>query len=453
MTSSIAHNLKAGMAATAILAQLATAPANAFCGFYVTQADAKLFNKSSKVVLARDGEETAITMASDYEGDVKEFAVVVPVPTFIERKQIGVVDPKTIDHIDRYTAPRLVEYFDEDPCSPKEIVALAAPPMMSVGPQTRGVEQSYGVTIEASYDIAEYDVLILSAKEGDGLVAWLTDNHYRIPQGAERVLGSYIKQSMRFFIAKVNTERMKAIGKGYLRPLQVRYQSAKFMVPLRLGTVNAKGPQDMVILALSKQGRVESSNYRTIKVASGVEVPLYVKDEFGPFYEALFERSVAKANMHAVFVECAWDMGWCDPCAAEPLKNKELVELGARWIASDDDEPFQPAGDADAFVTRLHVRYDAAHFPEDLAFMETKDRENFQGRYVLQHPFEGRAACSAGDHYWQSLPERYRREADTLADLTGWHAAEIQTRMEATGQSFAPKPADSRSILDWIFQR
>jgi len=77
--------------------------------------------------------------------------------------------------------------------------------MMSVGPLTRGVEQSYGVTIEASYDVAEYDVLILSAKESNGLVAWLTDNHYRIPQGAEQVLGSYIKQSMRFFVAKVNT--------------------------------------------------------------------------------------------------------------------------------------------------------------------------------------------------------------------------------------------------------
>ena len=142
--------------------------------------------------------------------------------------------------------------------------------------------------------------------------------------------------------------------------------------------------------------------------------------------------------------------GLVRPCAAEPLKNKELVELGARWIVSDDDQPFRGMPDAGAFVTRLHVRYDAAHFPEDLAFMETKDRENFQGRYVLQHPWQGRAGCSAGDHYWKSLPERYRREADTLAQLTGWQLAEIQTRMEASGQTFTAKPADSRSIFDWL---
>jgi hypothetical protein len=97
MTNKVSSRLKATVAVAAIVAQLAALPgtAFAFCGFYVAKADSKLFNKSSKVVLARDGNTTAITMASDYEGTPKEFAVVIPVPTFIERKQIGVVDMKT----------------------------------------------------------------------------------------------------------------------------------------------------------------------------------------------------------------------------------------------------------------------------------------------------------------------------------------------------------------------
>jgi hypothetical protein len=228
MTRRIAHGLKTSVATLAILANLAIAPANAFCGFYVAQADTKLFNVSSKVVLSRDGELTSITMASDFEGDVKEFAVVVPVPTFIERRQIGVVDPKTIDHLDHYTAPRLVEYHDADPCAPPVAVASMMP--MGAPPLSRQLssaeEKNYGVTIEASYDVGEYDVLILSAKESDGLVRWLTDNHYRIPQGAEGVLGSYIKQNMRFFVAKVNVERMTTLGNGYLRPKAPRTSSS-----------------------------------------------------------------------------------------------------------------------------------------------------------------------------------------------------------------------------------
>jgi hypothetical protein len=299
------------------------------------------------------------------------------------------------------------------------------------------------VTIEASYDVGEYDVLILSANESNGLVNWLTENKYKIPQGAGDVLGSYIKQNMRFFVAKVNLGRMKDLGNGYLRPLQVRYQSLKFMVPLRLGTVNARGPQDLIVYALTKNGRIESTNYRTVKIPSDIDVPLYVKDEFGSFYKALFERAVSRENMHAVFVEYAWDMGWCDPCAAEPLSNKELVELGARWIGSDDNAPFSTgrysAGGSDAFVTRLHVRYDAKTFPEDIAFMETKDRSNFQGRYVQRHPWQGSASCEAATSYRSGLPARFALEAKSLEDLTGWAPKDIEARMAQTGQPLRVK--------------
>jgi hypothetical protein len=139
--------------------------------------------------------------------------------------------------------------------------------------------------------------------------------------------------------------------------------------------------------------------------------------------------------MRAVFVEYAWDMGWCDPCAADPMSNKELVELGARWIGSDDATPFRQGQGANAYVTRLHVRYDAKTFPEDLVLLETGDRSNFQGRYVLRHPWQGKATCAAAEKYQAGLPERFRQEAKNLAGLTGWPQAEIETRMEAGGQS------------------
>jgi len=250
-----ASRLKIGIALSALIVAMG-GPAAAFCGFYVAKADSKLFNKSSKVVLSRDGQSSAITMANDYQGEPKEFAVVIPVPTFIERKQIGVVDMKTVDHLDAFTAPRLVEYRDNDPCAVPVVAAL--PPMAR--PVTASAEMAdsvvyRGVTVEATYDVAEYDVSILSATESDGLVNWLTDNGYRIPGGAEAVLASYIKQKMRFFVAKVNLERMALLGNGYLRPLRVRYDTAKFMLPLRLGTVNAAGTQDLIIYALTRNGR------------------------------------------------------------------------------------------------------------------------------------------------------------------------------------------------------
>src|SRR5262249_15616248 len=213
-----------------------------------------------------------------------------------------------------------------------------------------------------------------------------------------------------------------------------RYESAKFMLPLRLGTVNASGPQDLIILALSRNGRVETTNYRTVKLPSGYDVPLYVKDDFGRFYRAMFDRAVANEDMRVMFTEYAWDMVWCDPCASDPLSNRELVELGARWIGSDDDAPYRMGQGADAYVTRLHVRYDAAHFPEDLALMETHDRENFQARYVLRHPWRGSTLCLRGAEYQYELQTRFKQEARTLSSLTGWSIPEIETRMAVAGE-------------------
>ncbi len=214
MTTTKRSRLKAGVALAAIIAQLAASAgtASAFCGFYVAKADSKLFNKSSKVVLARDGQETAITMASDYEGEPKEFAVVIPVPTFIRKDQIGVVDTKTIDHLDAYTAPRLVEYYDDDPCDTRKFLSslqTAATAARALPTAPLPAPAYAGVKVEAQYDVAEYDISILSAEQSDGLIRWLTDNGYKIPAGAEPVIGSYIKQKMHFFVAKVNVKRMQ----------------------------------------------------------------------------------------------------------------------------------------------------------------------------------------------------------------------------------------------------
>src|SRR3954453_23514073 len=98
-----------------LAAFLTPLPTHAFCGFYVAKADAKLFNKASQVVLAREGDHTVMTMANDYQGPAKEFAVVIPVPVVTKKGDVKVVEKATLDHIDAYSAPRLVEYFDDDP--------------------------------------------------------------------------------------------------------------------------------------------------------------------------------------------------------------------------------------------------------------------------------------------------------------------------------------------------
>jgi hypothetical protein len=408
----------------------------AFCGFYVAKADTKIFNKASQVVLVRSEDKTVLTMANDFKGDPKEFAVVIPVPTVLQRDQVHVGDKALLDHLDAYSAPRLVEYFDEDPCSrvlyDRKLPMSAA--QESVSSDARRRANSLGVTIEAQYTVGEYDILILSAQQSTGLETWLRENNYRIPAGASAVLNSYIRQSLKFFVAKVNLKEQAKLGYSMLRPIQVAYESPKFMLPIRLGTVNADGPQELFVYALTRKGRVEATNYRTVKLPSDIEIPLYVKDRFKDFYAALFARQVAKENMSTIFTEYAWDMGWCDPCAAEPLSNDELRKLGVFWLDSNGRRG------QDVFITRLHVRYDAAHFPEDLVFQETADRTNFQGRYVLRHEWKGTSSCEAANLYRQQLPKRREAEAQNLARLTGWQIEDIRRSMGIATPAAAPVP-------------
>jgi len=414
--------------------------AQAFCGFYVAKADSKLFNKASQVALVRDGDRTVLTMANDFKGEPKEFAIVVPVPTFLEKEQIHVGDRAHLEHLDAFTSPRLVEYHDGDPCQPVYPAAMAESGGLDMARKKNGGgsrAESLGVTIEAQYTVGEYDILILSAKESSGLETWLRENGYKIPNGAGPILGSYIKQNLRFFVAKVNLGEQAKLGFTYLRPLQVAYESPKFMLPIRLGTVNADGPQELFVYALSRKGRVETTNYRTVKLPTDVEIPPYVKSEFKDFYRAMFDQQVKKEDMSVVFMEYAWDMGWCDPCAADPLSREELRGLGVFWLGENGREGGNAA--QNVFVTRLHVRYDAAHFPEDLVFQDTADRQNFQGRYVMRHPWKGSASCPEAERYFEEVRRRQAREAETLASLTGWDMARIRSRMGVTGVT-APTP-------------
>ena len=410
--------------------------ASAFCGFYVGKADTKLFNKASQVAIARHENKTVITMANDFKGDVKEFALVVPGPTVLEKEQIHVGSPALLKHLADYSAPRLVEYFDENPCRLYERFddRLGAAKNMAPAAQEakRERDKALGVTVEAQCTVGEYGILILSAKESNGLETWLSENGYKIPKGASAFLHSYLKEGMKFFVAKVNLAEQNKLGFTHLRPLQIAFESPKFMLPIRLGTVNADGEQELFLYFLTKQGRVETTNYRTIRLPEAQEIPLYVKDKFGNLYRDLFAQQVKRASERGVFLEYAWNMNRCDPCAANPLSTEELRSLGVFWqenpVPATRQKGFLPQAQ-NVFLTRLHVRHHTAHFPDDLMFQETSDRSNFQARYILRQPWTGTDDCPAATAYREQLRERYEQEAQTLANLTGWNIGEIRKAM------------------------
>lgn len=414
-----------------IAALLAGHQATAFCGFYVAKADATLFNDKSEVILVRDGDRTTITMSNDFKGDVKDFAMVVPVPVVLERDDIKVVDRRIFQALDGYSAPRLVEYYDQNPCAPVFLHDMALSKMSVAEDANEQLDvrreraAAHGVTIEAQYTVGEYDILLLSATQSNGLKQWLLENGYKIPQTAHEVLDPYIKSNMKFFVVKVNLKEKQAANTDYLRPLQIRFESPKFMLPIRLGMANSTGVQDMIVYAFTRTGRVECVNYRTVKAPTGRNIPLFVKDRFGRFYKDLYQRAWRREGRNAVMLEYAWNVtpSWggmkCDPCVGPPPMQQEFVDAGVNWG--------QGPNGGQVFFTRLHVRYARDKFPADLVFQVTPDQENFQARYVLTHMAQGDLSCAEGQRYLEEVYYRRMREMDELAMLTGWDVGIFQS--------------------------
>ncbi len=405
---------------------------NAFCGFYVSKASGTLKNKTSQVIIARDGDRNMITMYNDFKGDFKDFAMVVPVPVVLQKKDVKVVSNSIFDRLNDYSAPRLVEYYDENPCNRRYEYDKKA----DMAPQAGGalsevmvtaVPNKRKVTIEAQYTVGEYDILILSAKESTGLKTWLTENGYQIPANAEEVLDPYIKSNLKFFVVKVNVDAQKKTNSPFLSPIQIRFTSPKFMLPIRLGMANADGDQDMLVYAFTKTGRVETTNYRNVAMPTGKNIPLFVKKSFSNFYGNVFENTWAKEGKSASFLEYAWDVSpannvKCDPCVGNPPMYEELVQAGVWWIQNNDYDNYVNEYDADkgkVFFTRLHIRYNRNSFAQDLMFQVTPNTENFQARYIITHPASGDMSCTEGKKYLTSLKDRRKKEMKMLAYLTG----------------------------------
>jgi hypothetical protein len=304
-------------------------PAAAFCGFYAGSATGELTASASRVVLLRDGTRTVLTMQNRYEGPPEDFALVVPVPVVLGPRDVRALDPGIFDRLDALTAPRVVEYWEREPTCPDPRFAgmSARVPMIRAG-------MASSVTVEAEFTTAEYDIVILSATDSAALETWLHDNHYRVPEGAADALRPYVEAGTRFFVARVDTRRVRfEDGRAVLSPLRVVYDAPELALPVRLGVLNSRGTQDLVVYVIAQGRRYEIANREGIFAPTNVEVREIAIPRFAEFYEALFDRAMER-HPDAVMTEYAWQASSCDPCPSPPVSVEDLNDLGGDMTSS-----------------------------------------------------------------------------------------------------------------------
>ncbi|MFZ5480513.1 MAG: DUF2330 domain-containing protein [Myxococcota bacterium] len=335
------------------------AEAHAFCGTYVGEEGASLVNRASQVVLARYGEQTTLSVAMDYEGAAAEFGLLLPVPQVLTAENVKTVDPQLFARLDEFSTPRQVAYTCDDVvteghdegslgCMFAQDYALEA---------SRDAAGAYDsgstVVIESEFSVAGYDIVVLSAEEADGLTAWLDDNGYSVPSGGEAVLQEYISGGSYFLAAKVSLELTGE--SAWLPPLQFTYESDVLGLPIRIGTISADGPQEVVIYGLSTSP-VAIANYAEAEV----EDECMWKDDgdgFAAYYED--QLDAAFADEASWVREYEWSLtANCDPCTrVSGMMPEELAELGLP--------------EYHGYLTRLRMRYTPDQATQDVVLYET----------------------------------------------------------------------------------
>jgi MYXO-CTERM domain-containing protein len=414
------------------LALLGAPPtAEAFCGFYVAGADTKLYNNATMVVMMRDGTRTVLAMQNNYQGPPENFAMVVPVPVVLGEDDVKTLEASVFDRVDQLAAPRLVEYWEQDPCyePPRERYRRTRYRGMKSyesAAMPDEVKDDYGVTIEAEFTVGEYEIVVLGAEHSTGLDAWLRDNGYTIPAGAAPVLQPYVAAGMKFFVAKVDVSKVSfnQQGQAMLSPLRFHYDSTQFDLPVRLGLINSNGNQDLIVHILGLHKRYEAANYPNVTIPTNLEVKNETRERFGEFYASLFDHTLAQ-NPKAIVTEYSWAASSCDPCPVPSLSGQELRVLGADVLPSLA-QFFDAQGNvidewglpSQFTLTRLHARYDSTSLGEDIVFLEAPPivggreflqengvlergsrpsdygDDNFQARYIIRHYWDGPVKCA-----------------------------------------------------------
>ncbi len=457
------------IAATAATVATFGAPraADAFCGFYINGAGSEMFNDATQVVLMRKGTRTVLSMQNNYKGPPDAFAMVIPVPTVLQEADVKTLPQEVFKRVDMMGAPRLVEYWEQDPCLEERYERRPMAKMSGRGaaaPMAAGgaMADDLGVTIEAQFEVGEYQILILSATDSTGLETWLVREKYQIPKGAAPFLRPYIEANMKFFVAKVDPKKVAFGGDGRaaLSPLRFHYDSDEFNLPIRLGLANSSGTQDLIVSILAPDQRYEVSNYKNVTIPTNLDVRDSVRSNFGAFYAALFDRTVEK-NPGAVVTEYAWLASTCDPCPGPQLGMNDFLLLGAdvldtppgAAIATDQPapgggavgrRPMPPRGGRvgmNFVLTRLHARYGKS-ISEDLVFKaagpivggreirsgghggKLEERaspssvNNFQARYAIRHWWTGPIRCKSPRRgIWGGPPGRGRPDVKPALDL------------------------------------
>ena len=351
-------NVKPYLFALAVLssAVLTAQLSLAFPGFIAGKGGEKAaVHSTHAVIMTRDG-RSAVTVMSDYEGPIEDFAMVLMVPGDVTNERVATLKRDYVDRVDKLTAPRFHDFYEPDPCEPGEWGqewerSLKASEGGAVLGEfktdpTKKVATELLVDTEAKQKQGEYELTVF--EDFGSLEAWLAKQGLKAPAGAEQAVQPYLQQGMKLLAAKVDAARIELVGgeRAQLSPIRFWTETKYETFPAKLGLLSAPAFQELVLYVFHPEERYEVKNYNTVVPPTNVTVTKDVWERVGEFLNAVYDKLLAK-DPKTVLAEFAWPVEGCgEPCPDAPLTVSELMSLGGdvfeQAIPEDERKPEPP---------------------------------------------------------------------------------------------------------------
>lgn len=387
------------------------------------------YNPDAAVFLVRDGTRTVLTMEASYDGPAEEVTLVIPIPESIERNQVRTVPGSLFRNLDRRTAPRVRHVWPSCRRPSRRPMARSSADglggAVSGGGRIEALEQEYSIDIEDEWEVDEYDITLLGAAQSAGLLRYLRDQQsLDLPAAADAVLRAYIETDHRFVIAKADPSRAHVLGgKMMLSPIQLEYSSTELRVPVRLGTLNSPGEQELLLYVLANDGRYEIANRPAMVAPTDLRMRPDARGTAAELYAGMMDE-LFRQRPGAVVTEFAHTLGskvgrnhvrrFGIPTADEEVERSgrrtrwTLTRLRHRYGKDlDDDLTLRPA----ATPLRMTRRWSTP----DLRTWAPRGESGYHVQFVVEH--RGRTCPSTAQQQryarsWATAESMWEKEDD-----------------------------------------
>lgn len=346
---------------------LAALPASAFPGFFVGKNEAKRVMHTSTYLIMNRGDQSAVSVVSDYQGPFEPFAVVLAVPGDVTLERVSTIRREFVDRIDQMSAPRYHEFWEADPCDPTKVTQEWERDLrvqtssdnflggaMDLGP-TRKVPKELLMNVKSEQKSGEYTFVM--PKEEQTFEDLLKERGWVLTAPMQQAIATYSGQGMKFVLAEVDPNRVELTGgdRGQLSPIRFWTDQRYTKLPSKLGRLSADGHQELFVFVLDNEHRYQTTNYEVANAPTNIEVDyqypyngkdIYLKERMAELFAGLHDVWLTK-HPKTFWLEYVWKSVDCgQPCPNDPMLINELLTLGGNVfedkVSEEEKNPKPP---------------------------------------------------------------------------------------------------------------